>query len=245
MMTLSEVAEKFEVSVPAMLGYVRRNLDEINSDGQHAYKHKGDWQFDEVAVERITKMREAKKAELWGNKVKLQKLTQAQKLDFENLQNDCGRMEEKISVLETQLKNLQAAVAQKSTLPVDVRAKSADDVKRDARISKLETDFTDIANVVSREVSKEFANQFNLNFGKQLEDKWNDLHKDLHKKLEEDIQALKEGKLNNSLFEEKLDEFFGKKFEDEMAKRKSTPPKWFWMLLVVQIILFLVLWLKN
>ena len=245
MMTLSEVAKQFEVSVPAMLGYVRRNLDEINSDGQHAYKYKGDWQFDEVAVERITKMREAKKAELWSNKVKLQKLTQAQKLDFENLQNDCGRMEEKISALETQLKNLQNVVVLKSDLPVDVRAKSADDVKRDTRISKLETDFTDIANVVSREVSKEFANQFNLNFGKQLEDKWNDLHKDLHKKLAEDIQALKEGKLTTLLFEEKLDEFFGRKFEEEMAKRKNEPPKWFWMLLVVQIILFLVLWLKN
>ena len=241
MMTLSEVAEKFEVSVPAMLGYVRRNLDEINSDGQHAYKYKGDWQFDEVAVERITKMREAKKAELWGNKVKLQKLTQAQKLDFENLQNDCGRMEEKISVLETQLKNLQAAEAQKSTLPVDVRAKSADDVKRDARISKLETDFTDITQRISREVAEKFAEKFNLNFWQQVEGKWDDLHK----KLEEDIQALKEGKLNNSLFEEKLDEFFGRKFEEEMAKRKNSPPKWFWILLLVQIILFLVLWLKN
>ena len=240
-MTLSEVAEKFEVSVPAMLGYVRRNLDEINSDGQHAYKYKGDWQFDEVAIERIAKMREAKKAELWSNKVKLQKLTQAQKLDFENLQNDCGRMEEKVSALETQLKNFQNVVVLKSDLPVDVRAKSADDVKRDARISKLETDFTDITQRISREVAEKFAEKFNLNFWQQVEGKWDDLHK----KLEEDIQALKEGKLNNSLFEEKLDEFFGRKFEEEMAKRKNEPPKWFWMLLVVQIILFLVLWLKN
>ena len=114
MMTLSGVAEKFEISVPAMLGYVRRNLDEINFDGQHAYKYKGDWQFDEVAIERITKMREAKKAELWGNKVKLQKLTKAQKLNLENLQSAFLEMQEKVSTLETQLKNLQAAVEQKN-----------------------------------------------------------------------------------------------------------------------------------
>ena len=132
-------------------------------------------------------------------------------------------------------------VVLKSDLPVDVRAKSADDVKRDARISKLETDFTDITQRISREVAEKFAEKFNLNFWQQVEGKWDDLHK----KLEEDIQALKEGKLNNSLFEEKLDEFFGMKFEEEMAKRKNEPPKWFWILLLVQVILFLVLWLKN
>lgn len=113
---LKEMAEEFEVSVPAMLGYVRRNLEEINSDGNHAYKHRGDWQFDEVAVERIKRLREASKAELWSNKVKLRKLTKEQELDLNEMKSVVSKLENKVKKLEKQVQELQETTISKSVV---------------------------------------------------------------------------------------------------------------------------------
>ena len=40
-----------------MVDYVKRHLDEINEGGEHARLARGCWQFDEIAVKRLEKLR--------------------------------------------------------------------------------------------------------------------------------------------------------------------------------------------
>ena len=37
--------------------YVKKHLDEINVDGEHAIVHRGKWHFDEIAIARLEQMR--------------------------------------------------------------------------------------------------------------------------------------------------------------------------------------------
>ena len=58
MLNLKETAEKFGVSSPAFLKYINNHLDEVNVDGEHAKQNSnGKWEFDEVAIKRLTEMR--------------------------------------------------------------------------------------------------------------------------------------------------------------------------------------------
>lgn len=60
MATLKETAKYFGISFQALAEYVKKYLDEINVDGQHAFIRKGKWHFDEVAIQRLTAMRNEK-----------------------------------------------------------------------------------------------------------------------------------------------------------------------------------------
>ncbi len=57
MATMQEMCEHFRIKNSAMVDYVKRHLSEINSDGEHARIARGCWQFDEIAVKRLEKLR--------------------------------------------------------------------------------------------------------------------------------------------------------------------------------------------
>ena len=55
--TLQEMCDHFRVKKSAMVDYVKRHIDEINEGGEHARLARGCWQFDEIAVKRLEKLR--------------------------------------------------------------------------------------------------------------------------------------------------------------------------------------------
>ena len=55
--TLQEMCDHFRVKKSAMVNYVKRHIDEINEGGEHARLARGCWQFDEIAVKRLEKLR--------------------------------------------------------------------------------------------------------------------------------------------------------------------------------------------
>ena len=55
--TLQEMCDHFRVKKSAMGDYVKRHIDEINEGGEHARLARGCWQFDEIAVKRLEKLR--------------------------------------------------------------------------------------------------------------------------------------------------------------------------------------------
>lgn len=57
MATMQEIAKHFNVSIQGMTDYVKKHLDEINVDGEHASIKAGKWMFDESAVRRLEEMR--------------------------------------------------------------------------------------------------------------------------------------------------------------------------------------------
>ena len=57
MASLKDTALHFGVSVQAISDYVKKHLDEINSDGVHAALHRGKWHFDNIAISRLEQMR--------------------------------------------------------------------------------------------------------------------------------------------------------------------------------------------
>lgn len=57
MATLKDTADHFGVSVQAISDYVKKHLEEINSDGEHAVLHRGKWHFDDIAIARLEQMR--------------------------------------------------------------------------------------------------------------------------------------------------------------------------------------------
>ena len=58
MRSLKETAESFGVSGQALLEYVKKHLDELNDEGEHVFQTRsGKWQFDEVAISRLTELR--------------------------------------------------------------------------------------------------------------------------------------------------------------------------------------------
>lgn len=57
MATMQEMCEHFRIKKSAMVDYVKRHLDEINEGGEHARLARGCWQFDEIAVKRLEKLR--------------------------------------------------------------------------------------------------------------------------------------------------------------------------------------------
>ena len=57
MATLKDTATHFGVSVQAISDYVKKHLEEINVDGEHAVIHKGKWHFDDIAIARLEEMR--------------------------------------------------------------------------------------------------------------------------------------------------------------------------------------------
>lgn len=57
MATMQEIAKHFNVSIQGMTDYVKKHLQEINVDGEHASIKAGKWMFDEFAVRRLEEMR--------------------------------------------------------------------------------------------------------------------------------------------------------------------------------------------
>lgn len=54
---MQEIAKHFNVSIQGMTDYVKKHLQEINADGEHASIKAGKWMFDESAVKRLEEMR--------------------------------------------------------------------------------------------------------------------------------------------------------------------------------------------
>lgn len=57
MATLKDTALHFGVSIQAISDYVKKHLEEINVDGEHAVLHRGKWHFDDIAIARLEQMR--------------------------------------------------------------------------------------------------------------------------------------------------------------------------------------------
>lgn len=57
MATLKDTAQHFGVSVQAISDYVKKHLNKINVDGEHAVMHRGKWHFDDIAIARLEEMR--------------------------------------------------------------------------------------------------------------------------------------------------------------------------------------------
>ena len=68
MRSLKETAESFGVSGQALLEYVKKHLDELNNEGEHVFQTRsGKWQFDEVAISRLIKLRKEMKTSPIGS----------------------------------------------------------------------------------------------------------------------------------------------------------------------------------
>lgn len=85
MATMKEISGHFGVTVQTMTEYVKKHLDVLNKDGEHAAMKAGRWVFDAVAVERLEDLRG------WGTggvmeEVESKKLKQAAEL-IRDLQN--------------------------------------------------------------------------------------------------------------------------------------------------------------
>lgn len=85
MATMKEIAGHFNVSIQTMTEYVKRHLDEINTDGPHAAMHGGKWMFDTVAIERMEELRGWRVSSVM-KEVENKKLVQAQAI-IQDLQN--------------------------------------------------------------------------------------------------------------------------------------------------------------
>lgn len=53
----TDLMDRYNLTRQAVLQYLAKHLDEVNTDGAHAYKIKGDWQLDATALERLDKSR--------------------------------------------------------------------------------------------------------------------------------------------------------------------------------------------
>ena len=54
---MQEVAKHFNITIQGMTDFVKKHLEEINSDGEHAAIRAGKWTFDESAVKKLEEMR--------------------------------------------------------------------------------------------------------------------------------------------------------------------------------------------
>lgn len=55
--SITDLMDRYNLTRQAVLQYLAKHLDEVNTDGAHAYKIKGDWQLDEIALQRLDKSR--------------------------------------------------------------------------------------------------------------------------------------------------------------------------------------------
>lgn len=55
--SITDLMERYNLTRQAVLQYLAKHLDEVNTDGAHAYKIKGDWQLNATALERLDKSR--------------------------------------------------------------------------------------------------------------------------------------------------------------------------------------------
>lgn len=55
--SITDLMDRYNLTRQAVLQYLAKHLDEVNTDGAHAYKIKGDWQLDATALERLDKSR--------------------------------------------------------------------------------------------------------------------------------------------------------------------------------------------
>lgn len=57
MATIQDLCGRYRVGTSAMTDYVKRHIDAINCDGDHARLARGQWSFDELAVQRLDSLR--------------------------------------------------------------------------------------------------------------------------------------------------------------------------------------------
>ena len=98
MVGLKGVAEYFGVTLPNISIYVKKHLDEINSDGQHAFIHKGKWHFDDIAIARLEKLRSNLPIE--------NKLVSKTSSEINNLREEVQKVSSRIDNLESSLAKL-------------------------------------------------------------------------------------------------------------------------------------------
>lgn len=55
--TMQDLCGRYRVGTSAMADYIKRHIDEINRDGDHARLARGCWLFDETAVQRLDELR--------------------------------------------------------------------------------------------------------------------------------------------------------------------------------------------
>lgn len=55
--TVRDLMERYNVTRPGIIQFVKAHLDEINADGEHAVITKGEWNFDKEAVKKIDELR--------------------------------------------------------------------------------------------------------------------------------------------------------------------------------------------
>lgn len=100
MASLKDTAYHFGVSVQAISDYVKKHLDEINSDGEHAVLHRGKWHFDDTAIARLEKMR----GYLDGNGVPLTRVpatVEEFRAIIAKLQNEIADLNARVEQLES------------------------------------------------------------------------------------------------------------------------------------------------
>ena len=56
-MDIKELSRRYGLSEQAMRKYLRNNLSELNSDGEHVKRTRQGWKVDSLGVERLDKMR--------------------------------------------------------------------------------------------------------------------------------------------------------------------------------------------
>ena len=57
-MDIKELANRYKITIQGMGKFVRKNLNKINEDDEHAQNTKNGWIFDEEAVHIIDRLRE-------------------------------------------------------------------------------------------------------------------------------------------------------------------------------------------
>ena len=55
--TVRDLMERYNVTRPGIIQFIKAHLDEINADGEHAAITKGEWNFDKEAVKKIDELR--------------------------------------------------------------------------------------------------------------------------------------------------------------------------------------------
>lgn len=56
-MDIKELSRRYGLTEQAMRKYLRNNLSELNSDGEHVKRTRQGWKVDSIGVERLDKMR--------------------------------------------------------------------------------------------------------------------------------------------------------------------------------------------
>lgn len=156
---MQEVAKHFNVSIQGMTDYVKKHLEEINSDGEHAAIRAGKWMFDESAVKRLEEMRG------WGISGVMEAVEGQKVKDLEimvdNLQTallasqqETNKALKQVAESERERRLLsEAAIAEKEELAI-LRERTASQAARLQEIEQLRKDKDELETAIVELVRK-------------------------------------------------------------------------------------------